>query len=609
MAALVTIFFVTGLHQHVTLDNLKEKQSFLQGLYDQRPIMVIAAFSAVYIPMVTFNLPGAIVFGLAAGAIFGTLAGTIIISCASSLGATLACLLSRQLLRDWVQRRFGEKLKRVNTGIRDEGAFYLFALRLMPIIPFFMINLIMGMTSMRLWTFYWVSQLGMLPGTAIFVNAGGQIGRIDSLSGILSPGLFVSLALLGVFPLMVRRGLGLIRNRRRRNAMSNNPEDTISRDSALFPLQLQIRQQCTECGACQKTCNFLLQYGTPKAIATSCDFSSSQGQAIAYECSLCGLCTEVCPEKLDPAHMFLEVRRRTAADGNLDESAYPSILGYEKRGISPLFSWYGLPDGCDTVFFPGCTLPGTRPAVTMELYRQIRKIIPTVGIVLDCCTKPSHDLGRTEYFHSVFDEIHRYLINMGIRTVLTACPNCTKIFRQHGYDLTVKTVYEILHAKESSNVAVANKLEVTVHDPCPLRDDFATQQAIRTMLTDMGHTVVEMAHRGKFTLCCGEGGMVGAVNPARAREWALIRKKEAEDRLIVTYCAGCSGFLNRVVPTVHIADLLCRPEAVFSGNLKVARAPLTYYNRIVLKRRMKQEILPKVQRTRPAIVISPAISD
>lgn len=599
ITVLVVLFFATGLHQHVTLDHIKEQQSFLQGLYDRRPVVVAATFSAVYIPMVALNLPGAVVLGLAAGALFGTLTGTIIISFASSIGATLACLVSRYMLRDWLQRRFGEKLKRVNSGIREEGAFYLFALRLMPIIPFFMINPVMGLTSMKLWTFYWVSQLGMLPGTAIFVNAGSRIGRIDSLSGILSPGLIVSLALLGIFPLVVRRGLGLIRKRNRRSAVSCPSEGMISDDTPLASLQREIGDLCNECGACRKTCSFLKQYGTPKSITTHFDFSSSKSQAIAYECSLCGLCTAVCPEKLDPARLFLEVRRRCVEDGNLDESAYRTILAYEKRGVSPLFSWYGLPEGCDTIFFPGCTLPGTRPGVTTDLYRQIQKTVPTVGLVLDCCTKPSHDLGRTDFFHGLFGEMCRYLTGQGIRTVLTACPNCTNIFRQYGHGLTVRTVYEILHDKGKGNTAPVTGNAVTVHDPCALRDDLPTQQAVRALLVDMGHTLVEMEHHGKLTLCCGEGGMVGAVNPERARGWAVIRRKEAGGQRIVTYCAGCTGYLNRVVPTVHIADLLCRPEAALSGNLKISRTPLTYWHRLGLKRRMKQEIRPKVQRTRP----------
>lgn len=608
LAALAAVFFATGLHEQVTLAGIKEKQTFLQDLHDRRPAAMTAAFSALYIAMVTLNLPGALALGLAAGAVFGTITGTIIISFASSIGATLACLLSRHLLRDWVQRRFGAKLQRVNSGIREEGAFYLFALRLMPVIPFFMINLVMGLTAMPLRTFYWVSQLGMLPGTAIFVNAGSQIGAVDSLAGVLSPGLLASLALLGIFPLTVRRGLGFVRNRYRPQPAVPNAADMTPADSPLAFRQREIGEHCTECGACQRGCAFLTRYGTPKSIVTQHDFSSSRSQAIAYECSLCGLCTAVCPEKLDPAALFLEVRRRCAADGNLDESVYRTILGYEKKGYSPLFSWYGLPDGCDTIFFPGCALPGTRPAVTADLYRRIREIIPSVGLVLDCCTKPSHDLGRTERFQTLFGEMHAYLINRGIRNVVTACPNCTKIFRQYGLGMTVRTVYDLLHAGSKPNGAPVRGAAVTVHDPCPLRDDSTTQRAVRAMLTDMGYNVAEMKHRGKRTVCCGEGGTVGAVNRQLAGQWGALRRRESGGRRIVTYCAGCTGYLNRVVPTVHIADLLYQSGSDGVGKIKVARAPLTYWNRLRLKRAMRREIRPAVQRTRPADLNGPSLS-
>jgi Fe-S oxidoreductase len=337
------------------------------------------------------------------------------------------------------------------------------------------------------------------------------------------------------------------------------------------------------------------------------------------------LCSAVCPEKLDPARLFLEVRRRCVADGNLDTSAYRKILAYEKLGSSPLFSWYGLPEGCDTVFFPGCTLPGTRPAVTTELYRQLQEIIPTVGLVLDCCSKPSHDLGRTEYFHSIFNKMNSYLTAQGIRTVLTACPSCTKIFRQCGHGLNVLTVYEFIHSRGKgggkrgdckSNATPVIGKAITVHDPCPLRDDVTTQKAVRAMLTDMGHTLVEMENCGKRTLCCGEGGMVGAVNPERAGEWAVLCQRQAGGgqivtrivTRIVTYCAGCTGYLNRVVPTIHIADLLYRPEVALSENLKIARAPFTYWNRLRFKRRMKAEVRTKVHRTQPEVVNNPSIS-
>ncbi len=597
IAALVVLFFATGLHEYLSLAWIKARQAFLLDLYERRPVFVVAAFSAVYIPVVAFNLPGGLVLGLAAGALFGTLTGTIIVSFTSSVGATLSCLLSRYLLRNTVQRRFGEKLHRVNAGIREEGAFYLFALRLMPVIPFFVINMVMGLTTMPLSTFYLVSQLGMLPGTAVFVHAGSQLGRIDSLSGILSPGVILSLSLVGIFPLAVRRGINFLRGRYRRNARPESSRLVQSRFS--IPSLQTIREKCTQCGICREACGFLAKYGQPKRIATDFNFFLPGHQAIAYECSLCGLCTALCPERLDPARLFLEIRRRCVEDGHFDPSPYRTILRYEKIGVSPFFSWYGLPEGCDTVFFPGCTLPGTRPAVTLKMYRQLQEAIPALGIVLDCCAKPSHDLGRTD-FHSLFIEMNDYLAGQGVRSVLTACPGCTKMFRQYGQGFAVRTVYEILHENFSCTAQEKVGIAVGVHDPCALREDISTHQAVRGLLSGLGYTLVEMEHRQQQTLCCGEGGTVGAVNPALARAWATKRGRQAVGDKMITYCAGCVGYLNRVFPTVHIADLLYRPEAARKGKLKIARAPLTYWNRICLKRRMKKEIRARVWCERPA---------
>jgi uncharacterized membrane protein YdjX (TVP38/TMEM64 family)/Fe-S oxidoreductase len=598
IAVLVVLFFITGLHRHLSLHWLKAQQAFLLELYAQRPFFLVAAFSAVYIPVVALNLPGAVVLGLAAGALFGPLAGTIIVSFTSSIGATLACLLSRTLLRNLVQRRFGDRLRLVNDGMREEGAFYLFALRLMPVIPFFIINLVMGLTSMRLRTFYLVSQLGMLPGTALFVHAGSRLGRVDSLSGILSPGVLLSLALLGIFPLAVRRCMAGYRQRSRRGADRSKSPSLFPADSVrLMASCLQtIRENCTDCGDCRKACAFLSHYGSPKRIAHDFDFALAPGQAITYECSLCGLCTAVCSEQLDPARLFLEVRRRCVADGNFDPSPYRAILGYEKLGVSPLFSWYGLPAGCDTVFFPGCSLPGTRPAVTMKMYRQLRDLIPGLGLVLDCCAKPSHDLGRTDRFQNLFSKMHDCLADQGIRTVLTACPSCTKIFRQYGQGLRVRTVYETLHEHGCGSASQEAGIAAGVHDPCALRGDLVTQQAVRGLLSGMGHSLVEMNHRHQQTLCCGEGGTVGAVNPKFAGAWVESCGWAAGGKTMITYCAGCTATLNRAFPTIHIADLLYRPAAALQGKLTIARAPLTYWNRLRLKQRMKKEIPGRVGR-------------
>ena len=150
---------------------------------------------------------------LAGGAMFGFWLGLVVVSFASTIGATLACFVARFLLRDWVQNSFGDKLSAINTGIEKEGAFYLFSLRLVPIFPFFVINLAMGLTPMKLFTFYWVSQIGMLPGTMVYVNAGKELGQIESLSGILSPGLIISFVILGIFPITVKKLLAIYKKK------------------------------------------------------------------------------------------------------------------------------------------------------------------------------------------------------------------------------------------------------------------------------------------------------------------------------------------------------------------------------------------------------------
>ena len=172
------------------------------------------AYFLIYVAVTALSLPGAAVMTLAGGALFGLGIGTLLVSFASSIGATLAFLVSRFLLRDWVQARYGERLGAINPGMEKDGAFYLFTLRLVPVFPFFIINLLMGLTPIRTRTFYWVSQVGMLAGTLVYVNAGTQLARLDSLSGILSPGLLASFALLGVFPLLAKRLVAWVQARK-----------------------------------------------------------------------------------------------------------------------------------------------------------------------------------------------------------------------------------------------------------------------------------------------------------------------------------------------------------------------------------------------------------
>lgn len=214
LVAAIVLFFVMDLDQYLTLEALKENRERFAALRAQSPWLTALVFFAVYVAVVALSLPGATLMTLATGALFGFWYGTLLVSFASTLGATLAFLASRYVLRDMVQRRFGDKLKGINEGMAREGAMYLFLLRLMPIFPFFLINLLMGLTHIRTATFYWVSQLGMLAGTLVYVNAGTQLGQVDSLSGILSPTVLLSFALLGLFPLAAKRIGRAIQQRR-----------------------------------------------------------------------------------------------------------------------------------------------------------------------------------------------------------------------------------------------------------------------------------------------------------------------------------------------------------------------------------------------------------
>lgn len=218
IAALLVIaigaFFVSGAHQWFTLETLKAYQSDFQAAFNQSPWRVAGIFFAVYVLMSALSLPGATLLTLLGGALFGLGWGLLIISFASTMGATLAFLLSRFLFQKPIEKRFPRQFTSVNRSVERDGALYLFTLRLVPAFPFFMINLVMGLTRIKTVTFYWVSQVAMLPGTAIYVNAGGQLGELESLGGIISPTLLASFALLAVFPWIARRIVRLVQRRK-----------------------------------------------------------------------------------------------------------------------------------------------------------------------------------------------------------------------------------------------------------------------------------------------------------------------------------------------------------------------------------------------------------
>ncbi len=357
--------------------------------------------------------------------------------------------------------------------------------------------------------------------------------------------------------------------------------------SALGKAATHIAAACNECGACVRSCAFLQVYGTPKVIAERLVKEDGRGRLTAFECSLCDLCGAVCPEELSPVGMFIAMRRDAQRAGEVDQQKHAMLLGYEKRGNSRLFSWYGLPRGCDTVFFPGCTFPGTRLQTAWALFNYIREHVPQAGVVLDCCNKPSHDLGRHEQFREQFAEMNRSLVESGVRTVLVTCPNCLKVFKQYGQGLDTITVYQFM---AQHGLPATPKVEgsCVIHDPCPTRRESDVHVAIRKLVGAKGIEVEEQKGKPARTLCCGEGGAVGFVRPEFSRVWSKMRVEQAKGKKIVSYCAGCVRFLSPYASVWHILDLIFFPVAVTQGRFRVAKGPFTYIKRLVFKWKLRR---------------------
>jgi uncharacterized membrane protein YdjX (TVP38/TMEM64 family) len=217
----ISAFFVFDLSAYFNFDYIKSQQSAFTNYYQENPFTTIALFFLIYVVSTALSFPGASILTLLGGALFGLVWGTVIVSFASTIGATLAFLASRTLLKDFVQEKFSTWLEPINEGIKKEGAFYLFTLRLVPLFPFFAVNLLMGLTPISVFTYFWVSQVGMFLGTIVYVNAGSQLAQLDSLQGILSLELLFAFVLLGVFPWLTKQVLKKIQALQKKQTTEN----------------------------------------------------------------------------------------------------------------------------------------------------------------------------------------------------------------------------------------------------------------------------------------------------------------------------------------------------------------------------------------------------
>ncbi|MFO7812906.1 MAG: VTT domain-containing protein [Pelovirga sp.] len=360
---------------------------------------------------------------------------------------------------------------------------------------------------------------------------------------------------------------------------------------------------CTRCGLCVAECHFLQRYGDPQQLASAFDVDSPEHLARPFECNLCGLCTKVCQDGLDPARMFLEMRREAFTRGLSDLAEHRGLRTYERTGNSKTYTWYALPEDCDTIFFPGCALVGSRPDTTGKVFEYLQQILPSVGIVLDCCNKPSHDLGDNPHFTAMFEEMRNYLTQHGIRQVLVACPNCSKVFTQYAAELTTRTIYEVL-AEHPPIQSVTNTVRdqlITVHDPCVTRSDTAAQVAVRQLLANAGVKMEEMLHSRDNTICCGEGGGASCLVPEQAQQWIDQRLDEAQGKPIVSYCAGCTNSFSGKTTTGHVLDLIFQPQTALTAKHKVTKAPFTYLRRWQFKKSLQRDFPAATTRERTLV--------
>ena len=358
----------------------------------------------------------------------------------------------------------------------------------------------------------------------------------------------------------------------------------------LQELYKNVAEGCIECGLCSKDCLFLKKYGLPGEIAAR-GLESRELLRESFSCSLCSLCTAVCPQDIDPGLMFRKIRHKASGEGLGYFKEHKRLLAYERWGVSPLFSWYGLPRECDTVFFPGCAMKGSRSNRVLQVYTHLRKSIAGLGLVLDCCTKPSHDLGRIDFFHETFGSLKRGLQNHGIKKILVSCPSCYRVWKDYGEGMEVRTIYEqFAETGVPLNTLLSGK--VTVHDPCSVRNETGIHQSVRDLVAGTGLSIVRMKHDGQRTVCCGEGGAAGCIVPEFARNWTELRAGETGEEQIITYCAGCTNFLSRLCRADHVTDLLFEPEKTLAGSIKVTRPPITWLKRLLLKKKAPGIVKP-----------------
>lgn len=341
----------------------------------------------------------------------------------------------------------------------------------------------------------------------------------------------------------------------------------------------QIKEKCINCRKCVDECFFLQEFGSPIEI-----LKSEKKYDITFNCTLCGLCTEVCPLDLDPCSMFHGLREIKNQSGHDFKKTHSPFLNFEKMGHSKYLTFYKIPENCESVFFPGCNFSGTRSDLVLKIYQELKVFDKNTGIILDCCGTPSKSLGITDEHEKRFNEIKRVLNEKKIKKVFLSCPNCFSVFKASAEEFEIEMVPGFFLRKNYSLVENFTGEKLYLHDPCVFRKHESVMNDTREILKSSGVDFFESEHSHKKTLCCGGGGGLFCYNPEISKKWKDLIIEESQKKKIITYCAGCQDSLGE--NTFHIMDLFFKTK----DEIKPVKSPLTYLKRFFLKKKLKKNL-------------------
>lgn len=363
----------------------------------------------------------------------------------------------------------------------------------------------------------------------------------------------------------------------------------------------KILDLCNDCGACVKSCEFLSHYcESPKELAKRFKKNPLENIELLYSCSLCGLCKRVCKLNLSPGDMCLETRQRifspshedTLPDDFVYDFVVPKLTGIRVHQYLSTSSFFTLSRRSEsgngltpkTVFFPGCSLPAYSPELVIKSYQYLREKMPGIGIVLNCCGKPSNDMGDRERFKTIFTDTINTFSRLGVDEVVVGCINCHKMFRENS-DIKLRTLYEVMLEKGLPKTVSGNGQIISVHDSCPARYRPEIRDAVRAILSESGFKIEEMQFKDELTRCCGAGGCAPRGNTTLSDRHTRKRVSQSKGQLI-TYCAHCRERFSSYTPSLHVLDLIFRTSS--TNHLKEYNDSWrNWFNRWYLKKRLQ----------------------